>query len=91
MNTARIVVLAIALGAGGVAAYLASGADSNKAPPPASVAQLPTAEVLVAKNDINLGQKLKPEDLQWQTWPAATASSSFIDRKSTRLNSSHRL
>jgi len=80
MNTARIVVLAIALGAGGVAAYLASGADSNKAPPPAAVAQLPTAEVLVAKNDINLGQRLKPEDLQWQTWPASTASNSFIRR-----------
>ena len=80
MNTARIVVLAIALGAGGVATYLASGADSNKAPPPAAVAQLPTAEVLVAKNDINLGQRLKPEDLQWQTWPASTASNSFIRR-----------
>jgi pilus assembly protein CpaB len=83
MNTARIVVLAIALGAGGVAAYLASGVDSNKPPPPAPVAQLATVEVLVAKNDINLGQAVKPEDLQWQVWPASTASSSFI-RKSER-------
>jgi pilus assembly protein CpaB len=83
MNTARIVVLAIALSAGGVAAYLASGTDSSKQPPPAPVAQLPTTEVLVAKNDINLGQTVKPEDLQWQVWPASTASSSFI-RKSDR-------
>ena len=83
MNTARIVVLVIALGAGGVAAYLASGVDNNKSPPPAPVAQLPTAEVLVAKNDINLGQTVKPEDLQWQVWPASTASSSFI-RKGDR-------
>ena len=52
MNIARIVVLAIALGAGGVAAYLASGADSNKPAPPAPVAQLPTVDVLVAKSDI---------------------------------------
>jgi pilus assembly protein CpaB len=80
MNTARIVVLAIALGAGGVAAYLASGADSNKPAPPAPVAQLPTVDVLVAKNDINLGQTVKPEDLQWQVWPASTASNSFIRR-----------
>src|ERR1700751_3199834 len=80
MNIARIVVLAIALGAGGVAAYLASGADSNKPAPPAPVAQLPTVDVLVAKNDINLGQTVKPEDLQWQGWPASTASNSFIRR-----------
>lgn len=83
MNTARIVVLAIALGAGGVAAYLASGADNNKPPPPAPVAQLPTVEVLVAKNDIDLGKTVKAEDLQWQVWPASTASNSFI-RKSDR-------
>ncbi|WP_407176970.1 Flp pilus assembly protein CpaB [Bradyrhizobium sp. STM 3562] len=79
MNTARIVVLAIALGAGGVAAYLASGFD-NKPPPPAPVAQLPTVDVLIAKSDIGLGQTVKAEDLQWQTWPAASASNSFIRR-----------
>jgi pilus assembly protein CpaB len=37
-------------------------------------------DVLVAKADIGLGQSVKPEDMQWQTWPAATASSSFIRR-----------
>ena len=79
MNTARIVVLTIALGAGGVAAYLASGSDSK--PVPASpVAQMQTVDVLVAKADIGLGQSLKPDDLQWQTWPAATASNTFIRR-----------
>src|ERR1700687_4200665 len=76
MNTARIVVLTIAVGAGGVAAYLASGSD-NKPAPTAPVAQLQTVDVLVAKSDIGLGQTVAPEDLQWQTWPAATASSSY--------------
>src|SRR3979490_2472068 len=79
MNTARIVVLTIALGAGGVAAYLASGSD-NKTPPAEPVAQLQTVDVLVAKSDIGLGQSVTPEDLQWQTWPATTASNSFIRR-----------
>jgi pilus assembly protein CpaB len=79
MNTARIVVLAVALGAGGIAAYLASG-SADKPAPTAPVAQLPTIEVLVAKSDIALGQTLKPEDLQWQTWPAANASNTFIRR-----------
>jgi pilus assembly protein CpaB len=78
MNTARIAVLSIALVAGGVAAYLASGSD--KPPPAAPVAQLPTVDVLVAKSDIGLGQQVKPEDLQWQTWPSATASAAFIRR-----------
>jgi pilus assembly protein CpaB len=36
--------------------------------------------VLVAKNDIGLGQTVKPEDVQWQTWPTATASAAFIRR-----------
>src|SRR3954465_11804692 len=79
MKTARIVVLAIAVGAGGIAAYLASGSD-NKPAPVAPGAQLPTVDVLIAKSDIGLGQSVKPEDLQWQTWPAAAASNSFIRR-----------
>jgi pilus assembly protein CpaB len=79
MNRARIVVLAIAVGAGGVAAYLVSG-SSDKSPPPEPAAQLPTVDVLVAKSDIGLGQTVKPEDVQWQTWPSATASSNFIKR-----------
>ncbi|MGV7218791.1 Flp pilus assembly protein CpaB [Bradyrhizobium sp. UFLA05-112] len=82
MNTARIVVLIIALGAGGIAAYLASSYDNRPAPAAAPVAvQLPTVEVLVAKSDIGLGQTVKQEDLQWQTWPASAASGSFIHRE----------
>jgi pilus assembly protein CpaB len=78
MNTARIVVLTIAVGAGGVAAYLASGSDTTKAPEP--VVQLQTVDVLVAKNDIGLGRSVTADDLQWQTWPAAAASNNFIRR-----------
>jgi len=79
MNTARIVVLTIAVGAGGVAAYLASGSDT-KPPPSEPVAQLQTVDVLVAKSDIGLGQTVQPEDMQWQTWPATTTSNTFIRR-----------
>jgi pilus assembly protein CpaB len=80
MNRARIVVLTIALGAGGIAAYLASGSDSKAPPPNEQVAQLQTVDVLVAKSDIGLGQTVTPNDMLWQTWPAATASNSFIRR-----------
>ena len=80
MKTAQIVVLSIALGAGAVAAYLARGTDDKAQAPAQPVAQLPTVEVLVAKNEIGLGQSVKPADLQWQTWPAAAASNTFIKR-----------
>ncbi len=79
MQTARIIVLVIALSAGGIAAYLASGSD-NKPAPAEPVAQMQTVDVLVAKSDIGLGQTVKPEDILWQTWPATTASNTFIRR-----------
>ncbi len=80
MNTARIVVLAIAVGAGGVAAYLVSGSGDKPQAPVEPVAQMQTVDVLVARTDIGLGQTVSPEDMQWQTWPAATASNAFIRR-----------
>jgi pilus assembly protein CpaB len=83
MNTARIVVLTIALGAGGIAAYLVY--STEQAPVAEQVAQLPTVEILVAKSDIGLGQTVKPEDVQWQIWPAATASNSFIRRSDSAM------
>jgi pilus assembly protein CpaB len=83
MKTARIIVLGVAVAAGGLAAFLASG--SEPAPPPSSapVAQLETIDVLVAKSDVGVGQAISAQDLQWQTWPAASAAPAFI-RKSDR-------
>src|SRR5438128_2537500 len=80
MNAARIVVLTIALSAGGVAAYLARGTNEKSAGTEPAAAQLPTKEILVAKGDIGLGQAVKPEDLQWQNWPAASSSNNLISR-----------
>jgi pilus assembly protein CpaB len=81
MNTARIVVLAIAIGAGGIAAYLASGTGKEASAPAEAVQQLPTVDVLVAKDDIGLGQTVAAENLQWQTWADSTSSGSFIRKK----------
>ena len=53
MKAARLVVLGVAVAAGGIAAYLAAGSKSPPPPPPAApVAQLETVEVLVAKSDL---------------------------------------
>jgi Flp pilus assembly protein CpaB len=57
MKAARLVVLGVALLAGGIAAYLAAGGDEEKkeAPRPALVTQLETVDVLIAKADIAMG------------------------------------
>jgi pilus assembly protein CpaB len=86
MRTAQILVLGVALAAGGVAAMLAGRSDPPpEAPPaPAPVAQqIDTVEILVAKGDIAMGQAVSPNDIQWQVWPTAAASPTFL-RKSDR-------
>ena len=79
MNTARIVVLTIALGAGGVAAYLASGSDNKPLP-----ARTGCTTADRGRSGGEVRHRPRPvghaEDLQWQTWPAATASNNFIRR-----------
>src|SRR5688500_8323823 len=80
MNAARVIVLGIALAAGGTAAYLVAGGE-KPAPPPPPVAQFPTVDVLIAKADIGMGTAISPQDLKWQAWPAATTGASYIIKK----------
>jgi pilus assembly protein CpaB len=90
MRAARIVVLAVAIGAGGIAAYLASGSREPPPPAPAPAAPIDTVEILVAKADINMGQVVSAQDIQWQIWPASAASSYFV-RKKDRPNAIEQL
>jgi pilus assembly protein CpaB len=89
MKPARIVVLVIAVAAGGVAALLAG--RSEKAPPPEPVQAVDTVEVLVAKADIPMGQVVSANNLQWQTWPTAAAASQSFIRKTERGNAVEQL
>jgi|SRR5579862_139410 len=81
MKAARLVVLGVALAAGGVAAYIASS-HREAAPPPAAPPPPPlaTVDVLVAKNDLERGKVIGDGDVDWQTWPAASANPTFIKR-----------
>jgi pilus assembly protein CpaB len=81
MKSARVVVLVIALGAGGIAALLAGGSDEPRpvaAPQP--VKTIDTVDVLVARADIGTGNTVKPADIAWEAWPAAAAAEPFITR-----------
>lgn len=82
MKAARIVVLGIAVAAGGLAAFLAGGSDPAPPPPPPPVA-IATVDILVARSDIGIGTALSEQDLQWQTWPVTAANPAFI-RKNER-------
>jgi pilus assembly protein CpaB len=83
MKAARIVVLGVALAAGGLAALLAGGSEPPPPAAPAPVVQIDTTEILVAKADIAMGQSVTPNEMQWQIWPTQAASPAFI-RKSDR-------
>ena len=79
MKAARLVVLGVALAAGGAAYMLSRG----QTPAPVKMA-LPapseTVDVLVAKTDIDVGRAVAPENLAWQPWPVKAAGPLYIKR-----------
>ncbi len=79
MKAARLVVLGVALAAGGIAAYLASS-HHEAAPPAAPPPPLATVDILVAKNDLGRGQLIGEGDVGWQLWPQASATQSFVKK-----------
>jgi pilus assembly protein CpaB len=78
----RILILIGALGAGGLAAWLALAVQSDPQTTSAiaDTVKAPTTDVLVASADIVQGQKLGPENLRWQPWPENAVSPGFITR-----------
>lgn len=85
MKAARLVVLTVAIAAGGVAAMLAGRSDKPPEVKTAPAAQIATVDVLVAKSDIGMGQTISTGDVKWQEWPAIAATGNFI-RKTDRPN-----
>jgi pilus assembly protein CpaB len=86
MKAARLVVLTVAIAAGGVAAMLAGRSEKPPEVKNAPAPQIVTVEVLVAKADIGMGQTVSPGDVRWQEWPAAAAASGNFIRKTDRPN-----
>ena len=83
MNTTRMAILAVALVAGifCVGIVLRGMASARRAQPvviAAPVVAHPTVQVLVASRDLQVGEKIGPEDMAWQTWPADALNPAFI-------------
>lgn len=84
MKPARILLLVIAILAGGLAAFLATRGDA----PTTEVAQVekvrePVEKVLVAKESIGVGQRLTSAELQWQDWPEGALRPDYITEAKT--------
>ena len=80
MKPARIAVLAVAIGAAGLAALMMTGSP----PPPAVVVEkaepVPSIEVLVAADNIDRGRTLAVGDMRWQRWPSTLRPVNSITR-----------
>lgn len=77
----RIIILFIAISAGGLAAWLLMAAK----PAQQEVVSAPEpqmAEVLVASVDLVQGQLISEKDLRWQSWPPNALSAAYISRSS---------
>lgn len=83
LKPAQIVVIAVALGAGGLAAMLMGG---RRAPEPVAQQAAPTppplqtVEVLVAAADVPLGKILAAEDVVWRRWPEEATTGLAVRR-----------
>ncbi len=84
MNKARLLILALALGSAGSAAFLAKGVIGKK---PAQVVKevntTPMTKVLVASKDMALGERLGDSAVTWREWPQSNVEASMITQEAS--------
>lgn len=81
MKPAQIVLLLVALLAGGLAAFLAT---RGSGPAPATgetvteVIQEPKVQILVAREAIGVAERLSPANVEWQDWPTGAIREDYV-------------
>jgi pilus assembly protein CpaB len=85
MRVSRIVLLLVALLAGGLAAFLAMrpAPEPEQLPPETKVVEEARAQILVAKTPIGLGGRLSADNMEWAPWPANAVRSEYINIEAT--------
>lgn len=79
MKPARIILLLVALVAGGLAAFLVTrGRPAPPQPVQAQVVEQKLTQVLVAKTPIGMGERLGPDTLEWQEWPEKALRAEYV-------------
>ncbi len=81
MDMTRILILVGALGAAGVAAFLARGMIGGNQNQAAAAENMQLTDVMVASHAIEVGAKIVPGDLKWQGWPKGALDPSFITKE----------
>jgi pilus assembly protein CpaB len=90
MKASRLMLLVVALVAGGMAAFLAtrgarpeprSATEVAIQPAPAPV-KAPTERVLVAKTTIGVGEHISPAALEWVDWPVKSMQPDYLTEAS---------
>jgi pilus assembly protein CpaB len=91
MRRAQITILTLALAAGGFAAFLMTRVEQAPVAPNPPAPKIATADILVAKTDIESGMKLAADKLEWRQWPESAINSEYIRKDSldlTEINAS---
>jgi pilus assembly protein CpaB len=80
----RILLLVVALVAGGLAAFLATrgGGPTVQTPPDTTVIQEERVQVLVATAPIGVGERLSTSNMAWLDWPAGAVREDYVDSRS---------
>src|SRR3569623_409454 len=85
-NTRVILLVLVAVVAGGLAAFLALGNAFNQPEPEQPIVQVTQVahdQVLIAKADIGIGERLGVSNLEWQDWPQNTLQPGYITSSQT--------
>ncbi|MFC6197958.1 Flp pilus assembly protein CpaB [Ponticaulis profundi] len=85
----RILILVIAGGAALLAAMLVRNMSSQPAAPVVQLVEegpeepaIPLSQVLVANIDMQVGHRIAPDDLEWQSWPEERLSDAYFTEAS---------
>lgn len=90
LRPSRLALLAVALIAGGIAAYFAAGMGEDAVPPapvselvqpaaePAPPPPAPMTQILVASRALPMGARLTPQTVEWKNWPADAMRDDYI-------------
>lgn len=80
MKPARILLLVVAIVAGGLAAFLASRGNVPNSQQQAQVmvTQEERTKILVASQPIGVGERLNPQSIEWQDWPKGAVRPEYV-------------
>src|SRR3569832_470056 len=83
MRPARILLLLVAIIAGGLAAFLATRGSNPETVVQQVVVPSTQTKVLVAKQPIGVGERLTAAAVDWQDWPESAVRPEYITSAKT--------